>query len=89
MSIAPDVAAIDVHVIAPQERHETMFATFDTWAADKSFDLPRDHEHRPLYDRFLPQWPRLFGWDALEFVPAQSRIRMGRQAAGNSSRCSS
>lgn len=84
MSLASAPAAIDVRLIAPHERHATIFATFDALAVGESFDLLSDHEPRPLHGQLLQQWPGQFSWDMLQAGPAQWRVRIGRLAAGKS-----
>jgi len=82
MSLAAEVTAIDVRLIAPQERHATIFEAFRSLAAGESFDLLSDHEPLPLHGQFLQQWPGQFNWTVLEAGPAQWRTRVGRVAAG-------
>ena len=84
MSLASEAAAIDVRLIAPQERHATIFATFQSLAGGESFDLLSDHEPRPLHAQFLQQWPGQFNWDVIEAGPAQWRTRIVRLAVGKS-----
>jgi uncharacterized protein (DUF2249 family) len=84
MSLASEATVIDVRLIAPQERHATIFAAFTSLAAGESFDLLSDHEPGPLHGQFLQQRPGQFSWDVLEAGPAQWRIRIGRVAAGKS-----
>ncbi len=84
MSLAAQVTSIDVRLIAPQERHATIFATFQSLAAGESFDLLSDHEPLPLHGQFLQQWPGQFDWDVLDTGPGKWRIRIGRVAAAKS-----
>ena len=84
MPLASESTAIDVRLIAPQERHAIVFSTFRALPAGESFDLLSDHEPRPLHGQFLQQWSGQFSWDVLEAGPAQWRIRIGRLAAGKS-----
>ena len=84
MSLAAEATPIDVRLIAPHERHATIFARFESLAAGESLDLLSDHEPRPLHAQFLQQWPGQFSWDVLEAGPAQWRTRIGRLAAGKS-----
>jgi uncharacterized protein (DUF2249 family) len=84
MSLAAEVTSIDVRLLAPQVRHATIFATFESLAAGKSFDLLSDHEPVPLHGQFLQQWPGQFSWNVVEAGPAQWRTRIGRVAVGKS-----
>ena len=84
MSLVSEASAIDVRLIAPQERHATIFARFQALGAGESFDLLSDHEPRPLHGQFMQQWPGQFSWDVQQAGPAEWRIRIGRLAAAKS-----
>ena len=84
MSLAAEFPFIDVRLIAPPERHATVFAAFEALAAGECLDLLSDHEPLPLRAQLQQRWPGQFSWNVLQAGPAQWRTRLGRVAAGKS-----
>ncbi|MFO1339396.1 MAG: DUF2249 domain-containing protein [Burkholderiaceae bacterium] len=79
-----DTPALDVRRLPPQQRHATIFATFESLPPGGSLELHNDHDPMPLRAQFLAQWPGQFNWEYLEAGPALWRVRITRQAAGKS-----
>jgi uncharacterized protein (DUF2249 family) len=70
---------LDVRVIAPRERHETIFDTYSSLRPNESFTLINDHDPKPLYYQFSAEHPGQFTWDYLEKGPDTWRVKIGRR----------
>ena len=53
---------LDVREMPPRERHATIFATFDSLAAEQAIDLVNDHDPKPLYYQLSAENPGEFTW---------------------------
>lgn len=71
---------LDVRVIPRQQKHSTIFATFDALAPAESFVLVNDHDPLPLRGQFEREYPRGYGWEYLAEDP-QWRIRITKLAS--------
>jgi uncharacterized protein (DUF2249 family) len=69
---------LDVRPLAPAQRHEAIFSTFDALAPGKDFLLLNDHDPRPLRYQFEAEHAGEFIWDYLEAGPRVWRVRIGR-----------
>lgn len=77
-------ATIDARQLAPEQRHPTIFASFQALEVGESLELHSDHEPLPLQQQFQALWPGQFSWDTLEAGPAQWRVQITRRPAGKS-----
>lgn len=73
---------LDVRQVAPPQRHEQIFSTFENLAPGESFVLINDHDPKPLYYQFQAELTGTFSWEYLEKGPAW-RVRIGKVAPSN------
>lgn len=73
---------VDVRTEDARVRHELIFDTFGTLAADTAFVLVNDHDPKPLYYQLAAENPGAFSWDYLEEGPEVWRVRIGKVARG-------
>lgn len=71
-------AHLDVREIAPRQRHEMIFDTFNALRSDEAFVLVNDHDPKPLYYQFKAELDGLFIWDYLEQGPERWQVRIAR-----------
>lgn len=76
---------LDVHEIAPRERHPLIFDTFAGLPPGESLLLVNDHDPKPLFYQFQPESPGQFTWEYLANGPDVWRVRIGR--AGTAGDC--
>lgn len=69
---------LNVTLLAPREKHPTIFRTFDALEAGESFILVNDHDPRPLRHQFTFERPNEFLWEYLEQGPAVWKVRITR-----------
>ncbi|MBF6613340.1 MAG: DUF2249 domain-containing protein [Chloroflexi bacterium] len=69
---------LDVREIAPRQRHETIFESFNALKPSEAFVLVNDHDPKPLYYQFKAELDGLFTWDYLEQGPQVWQVRVGR-----------
>lgn len=70
---------LDVRVIAPKDKHPTIFQTFDSLKVGESFLLVNDHEPRPLFYQFNAERPEQFTWEYIEAGPDTWRVKIAKQ----------
>ncbi len=75
---AADEFELDVRPLAPAQRHEMIFRSYDELADGTGFLLVNDHDPRPLEYQFEAQHAGAFTWDYLERGPRVWRVRIGR-----------
>lgn len=75
-------STIDVRTIAPNERHEHIFSSFNALPQGAALELVNDHDPAPLYRQFKSNFHGLFTWDYLEQGLDLWRVRIGK-APGN------
>ncbi len=71
---------LDVRQLAPAQRHQRIFATFDQLGPQDSFVLVNDHDPKPLYYQFQAELTGKFSWEYLEEGPEVWRVRIGKVA---------
>lgn len=69
---------LDVREIAPRQRHELIFATFDRLTPGQAFVLINDRDPKPLYYQFQAEQPGKVFWQYLEEGPDVWRVRIRR-----------
>ncbi len=74
----PDDLSLDVRPMAPAQRHERIFATFEGLQPGHAFVLVNDHDPKPLRYQFEAEYAGRFVWDYLESGPRTWRVRIGR-----------
>lgn len=72
---------LDVRDLAPAQRHETIFASYQDLAPGQGFVLVNDHDPKPLRYQFEAEHAGQFSWDSIEAGPQVWRVRIGRSAA--------
>ena len=75
-------STIDVRTIAPDERHNLIFSSFNALPQGATLELVNDHDPAPLHRQFKSNFHGLFTWDYLEQGPDLWRVRIGK-APGN------
>ena len=78
---AADGAVLDVRALAPAQRHEKIFATYNALGSNTAFVLVNDHDPKPLRYQFEAEHLGHFTWEVLEAGPKVWRVRIGRPAA--------
>jgi uncharacterized protein (DUF2249 family) len=76
---------LDVRPLAPIERHQRIFATFDALEPGAAFVLVNDHDPKPLGYQFAAEHAGHYSWDYLEQGPTTWRVRIGRTAPEDAS----
>ncbi len=71
-----DEKILDVRILPPAQRHDTVFSTFDQLEPGSAFVLVNDHDPKPLYYEFLHEREGEFEWEYLEEGPSVWRVRI-------------
>jgi uncharacterized protein (DUF2249 family) len=69
---------LDVRDLAPAQRHETIFASYQDLTPGQGFVLVNDHDPKPLRYQFEAEHAGQFTWDSIEAGPQVWRVRIGR-----------
>lgn len=77
MSIESD-NVVDVRVLAPAQRHATIFQLVNELTAGAAFTLVNDHDPKPLYYQLEAEYPKQFSWTYLERGPDVWRVEIGK-----------
>lgn len=75
-------STIDIRAIAPEERHNLVFSSFNALPDGAALELVNDHDPAPLHRQFKGKFHGLFTWDYFEQGPDLWRVRIGK-APGN------
>ena len=67
---------LDVRPIPPQDKHPTIFETFDELAPGDHFVLVNDHDPKPLRYQFDAERPGEMEWKYLQEGPNVWRVRI-------------
>lgn len=78
---AASAPELDVRDLAPAQRHETIFATYQDLTPGRGFVLVNDHDPKPLRYQFEAEHAGQFTWDSIEAGPQVWRVRIGRAPA--------
>ena len=79
MSNEPD-NVVDVRVLAPAQRHATIYQLVNEMTAGAAFTLVNDHDPKHLYYQLEAEYPKQFSWTYLERGPAVWRVEIGKPA---------
>lgn len=74
---------IDVRLMAPRDRHPTIFQAWESLASGGSILLVNDHDPLPLYYQFACENGGGFRWEYLEQGPAVWRVRITKGEFAN------
>ena len=69
---------LDVRPLRKQDKHPTIFASYDSLAVGEAFVLVNNHDPRHLRDEFDTDQPDSFGWEYVEQGPEVWRIRISK-----------
>ena len=70
---------LDVRVIPPRDKHQTIFRTFDGLASGESMVIINDHDPRPLRYQFAAERADQFDWTHEAEGPDVWPVRIGRR----------
>lgn len=79
MPAAATPIELDVRVIAPREKHPTIFSTFDGLASGQAMVIINDHDPRPLRYQLAAERPDMFDWTYEAEGPDVWRVRIARR----------
>ena len=74
----PGDQELDVRVLPHGQRHDVIFATYDSLVSGGGFVIVNDHDPQPLHYQFEAEHAGEFTWDYLESGPEVWRVRIGR-----------
>lgn len=77
---------INVPVISPQLKHQTIFHVFDNMNAGETFVIHNDHDPKPLYYQLLGERGDVFTWEYLHQGPQWWDVRVTIKPVENDSR---
>ena len=66
----------DLRTLAPYQRHELAFSSFDALDVGQAFEFINDHEPRGLLIQMAELRPDGFDWQVMERAPGALRIRV-------------
>lgn len=73
-----DTQKVRVKDLAPENRHATIFHTFDKLGLYDFFVLIADHNPKPLYFQFLFERSGQFDWQRIQDGPDEWHIQIKR-----------
>ncbi len=76
--VSDDDVLLDVRTMAPAQRHEKIFDTYESLEDGAAFLLVNDHDPKPLRYQFEAEHADEFTWDYIESGPKVWRVRIGR-----------
>lgn len=69
---------LDVRALAPKDRHQRIFETFESLKPGENFLLVNDHDPKPLYYQFQAEHAGEFEWNYVEQGPEVWSVVIGR-----------
>ena len=69
---------LDVRTLAPKDRHQRIFETFESLKPGENFLLVNDHDPKPLYYQFQAERAGEFAWNYVERCPEVWSVVIGR-----------
>lgn len=69
---------LDVRTLAPKDRHQRIFETFESLKPGENFLLVNDHDPKPLYYQFQAERAGEFAWNYVEQGPEVWSVVIGR-----------
>lgn len=70
---------LDVRVIAPREKHPTIFKNFDELNAGDALVITNDHDPKPLYYQMLAERGKTFEWLFLKEGPDVWQVKITKR----------
>lgn len=72
---------LNVTVLAPKDKHPTIFVRYDELNEGESLIIHNDHDPKPLYYQLLGERGNVFTWDYLEEGPEWWKVRIRKNIA--------
>ena len=69
---------IDVRMLAPKDRHQRIFETFQSLKPGEEFLLVNDHDPKPLYYQFQAEHTGEFTWNYGDQGPEVWSVVIGK-----------
>ena len=69
---------IDVRALAPKDRHQRIFDTFQSLKTGEEFLLVNDHDPKPLYYQFQAEYTGEFTWNYVDQGPEVWSVVIGK-----------
>ena len=77
MSLQP--IELDVRVIAPRDKHPTIFRAFESLTTGQALTLINDHDPKPLRYQLMAEHPNTFDWTYEAEGPEVWRVKISRR----------
>ncbi|MDF9801346.1 regulator of cell morphogenesis and NO signaling [Catalinimonas alkaloidigena] len=75
------MSTIDVREIAPKDKHQFIFESFDKLPEGESLMLINDHDPKPLFYQFQEERPGQLQWKVLQAGPEVWQVQIHKQPA--------
>ncbi len=80
---------LNVTLLAPREKHPTVFVHFDQLKESEQLIIENDHDPKPLYYELLAERGDIFEWTYLEKGPEWFKVKIELKGATTESQDSS
>ena len=77
MSLQP--IELDVRVMAPRDKHPTIFRAFESLTKGQALTLINDHDPKPLRYQLMAEHPNTFDWTYEAEGPEVWRVKISRR----------
>lgn len=73
---------LNVTVLAPKDKHPTIFVRYDALQEGESLTIHNDHDPKPLYYQLLGERGNVFTWEYLEEGPEWWKVKIRKRITG-------
>jgi regulator of cell morphogenesis and NO signaling len=73
---------LNVTLLAPKQKHPTIFVRFDELAEGESLTIHNDHDPKPLYYQLLGERGNIFEWEYVEQGPEWWKVKISKRISG-------
>jgi len=73
---------LNVTVLAPKDKHPTIFVRYDALQEGESLTIHNDHDPKPLYYQLLGERGNVFTWEYLEEGPEWWKVKIRKRIPG-------
>lgn len=73
---------LNVTLLAPREKHPTIFIRFDELSEGADLIIHNDHDPKPLYYQLLGERGNIFTWEYLEQGPEWWKVKISKRVTG-------
>lgn len=73
---------LNVTVLAPKDKHPTIFVRYDALKEGESLTIHNDHDPKPLYYQLLGERGNVFTWEYLEEGPEWWKVKIRKRVTG-------